>query len=66
MLSLWDFLDSHFDQIAFSSWQHVSLAAQCLVLATIVAVAVIESARGIGMGRVRTLFRWSPRLRQDQ
>jgi hypothetical protein len=45
MLFLWDFLDSHFDQIAFSSWQHVSLAAHCMVLATIIAVAVV----GVGM-----------------
>jgi osmoprotectant transport system permease protein len=37
---VWDFLKSHRDQIAFASWQHVSLVVQCLVLATIVAVAL--------------------------
>ncbi len=37
---MWDFLKSHRDQIAFASWQHVSLVVQCLVLATIVAVAL--------------------------
>lgn len=44
MLSVWDFLRSHFDQIAFSSWQHVSLVVQCLVLATIVAVGLAALA----------------------
>lgn len=37
---MWDFLQSHIDQILFSSWQHVSLVIQCLILATIVAVAL--------------------------
>lgn len=37
---MWDFLVSRFDQIAFASWQHVSLVAQCLVLASIIAVAL--------------------------
>ena len=37
---MWDFLQSHSAQIVFSSWQHVSLVAQCLVLATILAVAL--------------------------
>jgi osmoprotectant transport system permease protein len=35
---VWNFIESHFDQIAFSSWQHVSLVVQCLVIASIVAV----------------------------
>ncbi|WP_394770411.1 ABC transporter permease [Lacisediminihabitans sp.] len=37
---MWDFLKSHRDQIAFASWQHVSLVVQCLVLATVIAVAL--------------------------
>jgi osmoprotectant transport system permease protein len=37
---VWDFLKSHRDQIAFASWQHVSLVVQCLVLATLIAVAL--------------------------
>ena len=41
---MWDFLQSHSAQIAFSSWQHVSLVAQCLVLATILAVALAAVA----------------------
>ncbi|HAM25617.1 MAG TPA: ABC transporter permease [Microbacteriaceae bacterium] len=37
---MWNFLKSHFDQVAFASWQHVSLVVQCLVLATVIAVAI--------------------------
>ena len=37
---MWNFLKSHLGQIAFASWQHVSLVAQCLVLATVIAVAI--------------------------
>src|SRR5450830_2059585 len=37
---VWNFLKSHLGQIAFASWQHVSLVAQCLVLATVIAVAI--------------------------
>ena len=40
VLSVWNFLQSHFDQVAFSSWQHLSLVVQCLVLATVLAVAL--------------------------
>ncbi|KFF60050.1 ABC transporter permease [Cryobacterium sp. MLB-32] len=35
-----DFIGSRFDQILFSGWQHFSLVVQCLVLATLLAVAV--------------------------
>jgi osmoprotectant transport system permease protein len=38
--AVWNFLKSHFDQVAFASWQHVSLVVQCLVLATVIAVAI--------------------------
>ena len=41
---MWDFLGSHAAQIAFSSWQHVSLVAQCLALATILAVGLAAVA----------------------
>ena len=41
---MWDFLQSHSAQIAFSSWQHVSLVAQCLVLATVLAVGLAAVA----------------------
>ena len=41
---MWDFLQSHSAQIVFSSWQHVSLVAQCLVLATILAVGLAAVA----------------------
>ena len=41
---MWDFLQSHSAQIAFSSWQHVSLVAQCLVIATILAVGLAAVA----------------------
>ena len=41
---MWDFLRSHAAQIAFSSWQHVSLVAQCLALATILAVGLAAVA----------------------
>ena len=41
---MWDFLQSHSAQIAFSSWQHVSLVAQCLVFATILAVGLAAVA----------------------
>ena len=41
---MWDFLQSHAAQIAFSSWQHVSLVAQCLVIATILAVGLAAVA----------------------
>ena len=50
---MWDFLQSHSAQIAFSSWQHVSLVAQCLVLATILAVGIAAVAAyvlGPGLG----------------
>ena len=41
---MWDFLQSHSAQIVLSSWQHVSLVAQCLVLATILAVGLAAVA----------------------
>jgi len=41
---MWEFLQSHAAQIAFSSWQHVSLVAQCLVLATMLAVGLAAVA----------------------
>ncbi|MFM9918643.1 ABC transporter permease [Lacisediminihabitans sp. H27-G8] len=41
---MWDFIQSHFDQIAFSSWQHLSLVVQCLVLASIIAVGLAALA----------------------
>ena len=41
---MWDFLQSHSAQIAFSSWQHVSLVALCLVFATILAVGLAAVA----------------------
>jgi osmoprotectant transport system permease protein len=41
---VWDFLESHFNQIAFSSWQHFSLVVQCLVIASVVAVAIAAVA----------------------
>ena len=41
---MWDFLQSHAAQIAFSSWQYVSLVAQCLVIATILAVGLAAVA----------------------
>jgi len=44
VLFMWDFLQSHSAQIVFSSWQHVSLVAQCLVLATILAVGLAAVA----------------------
>ncbi|MBG6107101.1 ABC transporter permease [Frigoribacterium sp. CG_9.8] len=37
---MWDFVQSHFDQIVFSSWQHASLVVQCLALATLLAVGI--------------------------
>jgi osmoprotectant transport system permease protein len=37
---MWDFVQSHFDQIVFSSWQHLSLVLQCLALATVLAVGL--------------------------
>ncbi|MET4782647.1 ABC transporter permease [Glaciihabitans sp. UYNi722] len=37
---MWEYLRTHLDQIVFSSWQHVSLVAQCLVLATAIAVVI--------------------------
>jgi osmoprotectant transport system permease protein len=37
---MWDFLTSRADQIAFASWQHLSLVVQCLVLATVLAVGI--------------------------
>lgn len=39
---MWQFVQSHLDQILFSSWQHGSLVVQCLVLAT--AIALVFSA----------------------
>ena len=44
VLFMWDFLQSHAAQIAFSSWQYVSLVAQCLVIATILAVGLAAVA----------------------
>ncbi len=44
VLSVWDFLQSHFDQIAFSSWQHLSLVLRCLALATVLAVGLAALA----------------------
>lgn len=44
VLFMWDFLQSHSARIVFSSWQHVSLVAQCLVLATILAVGLAAVA----------------------
>lgn len=37
---MWEFLVSRFDQIWVASLQHVSLVVQCLVLATVLAVAI--------------------------
>jgi osmoprotectant transport system permease protein len=37
---VWDFITDRFGQIAFSSWQHFSLVAQCVVLATVLSVAL--------------------------
>ena len=37
---MWDFLVSRFDQISIASLQHASLVVQCLVLATVIAVAI--------------------------
>ena len=40
MWSVWDFLQSHFDQIVFSSWQHLSQVLQAWALATVLAVGL--------------------------
>ncbi|MET0302432.1 MAG: ABC transporter permease [Microbacteriaceae bacterium] len=37
---MWEFLTSRFDQILFASFQHLSLVAQGLLLATILAVVI--------------------------
>jgi len=37
---VWDFLQSHFDQIVFSSWQHLSQVLQAWALATVLAVGL--------------------------
>jgi osmoprotectant transport system permease protein len=37
---VWDFLRDQYEQILFSSWQHFSLVVQCLILATVIAVAL--------------------------
>jgi osmoprotectant transport system permease protein len=37
---VWDFISDRFGQIAFSSWQHFSLVAQCVVLATVISVGI--------------------------
>ena len=37
---MWDFLRDQYEQILFSSWQHFSLVVQCLILATVIAVAL--------------------------
>lgn len=37
---LLDYLGGRFDQILFSGWQHFSLVAQCLLLATVIAVVL--------------------------
>jgi osmoprotectant transport system permease protein len=35
---VFEFVESRFDQILFASWQHFSLVAQCLIIATVLAV----------------------------
>jgi osmoprotectant transport system permease protein len=37
---MWQYLVDQWDQIWFSSWQHVSLVVQCLVLAAVIAVVI--------------------------
>lgn len=37
---MWEYVTTRFDQIAFASWQHFSLVAQSLVLATLLAVGI--------------------------
>ena len=37
---MWDFVMDRFGQIAFSSWQHFSLVAQCVLLATVLSVVL--------------------------
>jgi osmoprotectant transport system permease protein len=37
---VWDFISDRLGQIAFSSWQHFSLVAQCVVLATVISVGI--------------------------
>ncbi|MFP7759820.1 ABC transporter permease [Marisediminicola sp. LYQ134] len=37
---MWEFLSERFDQIAFASLQHFSLVVQCVILATVIAVAI--------------------------
>jgi len=37
---MWDYVAGRLPQILFASWQHLSLVAQCLVLATVLAVTV--------------------------
>jgi osmoprotectant transport system permease protein len=39
-----DFLESRWNQILFSGWQHFSLVAQCLILATVLAVVLAALA----------------------
>ena len=35
-----DFISGRLNQILFVGWQHFSLVAQCLILATVLAVAI--------------------------
>lgn len=37
---MWEYVTSRFDQILFSSWQHFSLVAQCVVLATVLGLGI--------------------------
>ena len=37
---MWDFIPQRREEILFASWQHFSLVAQCLVLATVLAVVI--------------------------
>nr|WP_123506556.1 ABC transporter permease [Frondihabitans sp. PhB188] len=37
---MWKFLVDRWDQIWFSSWQHLSLVIQCLVLAVVIALVI--------------------------
>lgn len=37
---MWEFISDRWQQIAFAGYQHFSLVAQCLVLATVIAVVI--------------------------
>jgi osmoprotectant transport system permease protein len=39
-LIVWDFIADRWQQIAFAGYQHFSLVAQCLILATVIAIVV--------------------------